>query len=438
MLAAPLSASAWSWPAGGAVVRPFVFGPDPYAAGQHRGIDVAALPGDLVVAPASGVVSFAGTLPTHGVAATIRTADGWSVTLLHLGSVSVSAGDSVAEGAVVAAIGASGVPEVAGPYVHLGIRSTSDEQGYVDPLGLLPPRVQPEPAAPPPALGPVEAPAAVDAPVGGAAAAEVEEAPAVGATDAPPPPEAEAPEPGDEDVRAADPEPPVAEDVPAEPAAADAAPREAVPAEPAAAADPPAADATAEEPAAAADAPPSEATNAVEAPFEGAEATAKTAETTSATDERLEEPTAVADGEEERVAADPPGAAQVGHAPGELRGNVQPASASAFEEHLNAFGEPEEARDLGPVPAPTAREKRARVPRREVMRATPRPSSVLRAPARRPVPSAGAGHDQVLERLMSRRVRDVPAPAGLSGVAGKADVLSSRWPAALLAASIAI
>ena len=158
-LAAPSLASAWTWPVDGAVIRPFVFGSNPYAAAQHRGIDVAAPSGGSVAAPAGGVVSFVGTLPTHGLAVTIRTADGWSVTLLHLGSAAVTAGSSVAEGATVGTIGPSGVPEVDVPYVHLGIRATADEQGYVDPLAFLPQRTTPEPPAPPPTLTGAEAPA---------------------------------------------------------------------------------------------------------------------------------------------------------------------------------------------------------------------------------------------------------------------------------------
>src|SRR6478736_2703047 len=41
LVAAP-TAGAWSWPVGGAVLRTFSLGDDPYAGGQHRGIDVAA------------------------------------------------------------------------------------------------------------------------------------------------------------------------------------------------------------------------------------------------------------------------------------------------------------------------------------------------------------------------------------------------------------
>lgn len=112
----------------------------PYAAGQHRGIDIGAdAAGGTVVAPAAGTVSFAGTVPTNGKSVTIETADGYSVTLTHLGSIVVARGATVGEGDAVGAIGPSGTPEVDGPYVHLGIRVTSDPNGYLDPLRFLPP-----------------------------------------------------------------------------------------------------------------------------------------------------------------------------------------------------------------------------------------------------------------------------------------------------------
>ena len=112
----------------------------PYAAGQHRGIDIGAdAEGETVVAPAAGIVSFAGTVPTSGRSVTIETSDGYSVTLTHLGSIGVAKGASVSEGGAVGTIGPSGTPEVDGPYLHLGVRHTTDPNGYVDPLGLLPP-----------------------------------------------------------------------------------------------------------------------------------------------------------------------------------------------------------------------------------------------------------------------------------------------------------
>src|SRR6266542_1180236 len=165
------SAAAWTWPADGDVLRPFVFDPaHPYAAGQHRGIDVGGELGAPVPAPAAGTVSFAGTVPTNGKTVTIQTADGYSVTLVQLGTIAVKKGALVAEGDVAGAIGPSGEAEVAAPHVHLGVRITSEPQGYVDPLTLLPPRSSavpptppPDPPAAPPAP-PVDPPAAPPAP----------------------------------------------------------------------------------------------------------------------------------------------------------------------------------------------------------------------------------------------------------------------------------
>jgi murein DD-endopeptidase MepM/ murein hydrolase activator NlpD len=135
------TAYAWSWPVQGQVLQPFSYDEaHPYAAGQHRGIDIAAdATGETVVAPAAGTVSFAGFVPNNGKSVTIETADGYSVTLTHLGTIAVAKGATVAEQAVVGTIGPSGTPEQSEPYVHLGIRHTADPNGYVDPLGLLPP-----------------------------------------------------------------------------------------------------------------------------------------------------------------------------------------------------------------------------------------------------------------------------------------------------------
>jgi len=141
----------------GPVLQPFSYDEaHPYDAGQHRGIDIgASASGDPVVAPETGAVSFAGFVPTSGESLTIETADGYSVTLTHLGSIGVATGAAVGEGDVVATVGPSGTPEQSVPYVHLGIRLTSDPLGYLDPLGLLP---APAPAQPQPAPTPAPAP----------------------------------------------------------------------------------------------------------------------------------------------------------------------------------------------------------------------------------------------------------------------------------------
>src|SRR6478672_1625620 len=169
-LAVVPSAAAWTWPVKGPVLQKFTMGDDPYAAGQHRGIDIGAPLGAAVSSAVSGKVSFAGTVPVSGKCVTVQTADGYSVTLTQLGSMSVQRGATVAEGDVLGTIGPSGVVEHDVPYVHLGVRHSEDPNGYVDPLLFLPLQSEPvavsstPPTATPPATPPsasVPAPAAV-------------------------------------------------------------------------------------------------------------------------------------------------------------------------------------------------------------------------------------------------------------------------------------
>jgi hypothetical protein len=136
----PVSAAhAWTWPVDGPVLKAFSFDrARPYAGGQHRGVDLGAPPGTSVLAPAEGVVSFAGTVPSGGKTVSIETPRGYTATLLQLGSIGVKPGALVDEGSVVGTVGPSGDPEQAEPHVHFGVRVTAEQQGYVDPLSLLP------------------------------------------------------------------------------------------------------------------------------------------------------------------------------------------------------------------------------------------------------------------------------------------------------------
>ena len=149
-LALAPTAHAWTWPASGEVLKPFVYGGDPYAGGQHSGIDVSASrPEESVLAPASGVVSFAGTVGTNGKVVTFETPRRPCRDARPARLDAVRKGDVVREGAVVGSIGPSGTPEHEATYVHLGIRVATDPHGYIDPLTLLPPRAAPAPPPPP-------------------------------------------------------------------------------------------------------------------------------------------------------------------------------------------------------------------------------------------------------------------------------------------------
>src|SRR4051812_32169353 len=164
LLVAP-AARAWTWPSNGPVLAAFQLGSNPYAGGQHRGIDIGGAAGSPVVAPRGGTVAFAGAVATSGLSLTIATADGYSVTLVHLGSIAVRRNAQVAEGDPVGTIGPTGVAAHPEPYVFMGVRTTSDPNGYLDPLRFLPPRgAEPSPPAPKPTPAPAVAQPAAAAP----------------------------------------------------------------------------------------------------------------------------------------------------------------------------------------------------------------------------------------------------------------------------------
>ncbi len=155
---APASAAAsWAWPVRGEVITPYRNGEDPYAGGQHRGVDLAAPAGARVVAAQAGTVRFAGVAGSSGLTVSIRTSDGaFDTSYLHLSSAGVQEGDKVRTGDPVGAVGTSGRRSAAQPHLHFGVREAGSRHAYRDPLDFLP--------APP---APVrEAPRSLPAPVG--------------------------------------------------------------------------------------------------------------------------------------------------------------------------------------------------------------------------------------------------------------------------------
>jgi murein DD-endopeptidase MepM/ murein hydrolase activator NlpD len=121
----------WVWPVVGdsAVVRPFEAPATRYSAG-HRGIDLAAAPNTVVVAPAAGVVSFAGTVVDRPVLSI--TSDGGLVSSIEPVIATVRAGDVVAAGDVVGAVASGG--HCGTTCTHFGVRLYGE---YVNPLVLL-------------------------------------------------------------------------------------------------------------------------------------------------------------------------------------------------------------------------------------------------------------------------------------------------------------
>jgi hypothetical protein len=160
-----LAAGGWTWPVRGPVITAYRNGDDPYAAGQHRGIDIGAPVGTRVVAGVGGTVTFVGVVGSSGVTVSERTADGrFDLSYLHLSSAAVHRGDAVAAGAALGAVGTTGRRSAEAPHLHFGVREAGSRSAYRDPLDFL--------SAPPTARSPEPAPAPVPVPVAHPATAE--------------------------------------------------------------------------------------------------------------------------------------------------------------------------------------------------------------------------------------------------------------------------
>jgi hypothetical protein len=121
----------WVWPVRGAIVRGFDPPDQPYGSG-HRGIDIAAGVGTVVVAPDDGVVTFAG--PVGGrLFLTIDHGRGVTSTSSFVSQVLVKKGTSVLRGQAVA-ISGWGHADATVPHLHFGVRLNGT---YVDPLLYL-------------------------------------------------------------------------------------------------------------------------------------------------------------------------------------------------------------------------------------------------------------------------------------------------------------
>ena len=156
LLPAPAGAAGtWAWPVRGDVLTSFRNGSDPYAGGQHRGVDIAAPVGTQVVAAAAGSVRHAGVAGNSGLTVAVR-AGAHDVSYLHLSAVSVKEGQAVAAGQRIGAVGTSGRRSVTRPHLHFGVRRAGQRHAYLDPLGFLAP-----PAATPPQAPRVPVPAPV-------------------------------------------------------------------------------------------------------------------------------------------------------------------------------------------------------------------------------------------------------------------------------------
>jgi murein DD-endopeptidase MepM/ murein hydrolase activator NlpD len=133
-IAGPASSSGtWVWPVTGPVIRAFDPPDSPYGSG-HRGIDIAAAAGSVVLAPADGRVAFAG--PVGGrLFLTLDHGGGLESTFSWVASLDVRRGELVTAGQPVARTGGGHTGDVV-PNLHLGVKL---DDAYVDPLAYLSP-----------------------------------------------------------------------------------------------------------------------------------------------------------------------------------------------------------------------------------------------------------------------------------------------------------
>ncbi len=123
----------WPWPVVGPVLAPFAPPDSPYGPG-HRGIDIGTPVGTPVLAPAPGVVRFAGQVGGH-LYASVDHGGGLVSTYSWVSSLLVREGEAVATGTPLAMSGA-GHPGSPLPHLHFGVKL---DGVYVDPLDYLSP-----------------------------------------------------------------------------------------------------------------------------------------------------------------------------------------------------------------------------------------------------------------------------------------------------------
>src|SRR5262245_12709177 len=109
------------WPLRGAVNSEFGRRLSPWSGDTefHGGIDIAARPGTMVKAPAPGQVSFVGQSPGYGTTLILDHGRDIKTLFGHLREISVTAGERVERGQVIARSGQTG--HATGPHLHYEI-----------------------------------------------------------------------------------------------------------------------------------------------------------------------------------------------------------------------------------------------------------------------------------------------------------------------------
>ncbi len=102
------------------------------ASSYHKGVDIAVPSGTSVLAAASGTVTTASYQSAAGNFVMISHGNGIYTVYMHLSSISVSVGQSVSQGQLIAYSGNTGVST--GPHLHFGVNVNGS---YVNPLSYV-------------------------------------------------------------------------------------------------------------------------------------------------------------------------------------------------------------------------------------------------------------------------------------------------------------
>jgi murein DD-endopeptidase MepM/ murein hydrolase activator NlpD len=121
-------------PVQGWMIRGFGYQVDPFT-GQvkmHEGVDIAAPLGTPIVAPADGVVRYAGNKQDYGLCVEIDHGYGFATVYGHCQRIRVNSGMNIRRGDVIAYVGNTG--RSTGPHLHYEVRIS---QSAVNPMSYM-------------------------------------------------------------------------------------------------------------------------------------------------------------------------------------------------------------------------------------------------------------------------------------------------------------
>ena len=106
----------------------------------HKGIDIDAKRGSLVVASGSGKVVHASNMGAYGRTVDIDHGQGITTRYAHLQKISVKAGDTIQAGDKIGTVGSSG--RTTGPNLHFEVHLNNQHQDHLLLVGWLTPSMQ--------------------------------------------------------------------------------------------------------------------------------------------------------------------------------------------------------------------------------------------------------------------------------------------------------